>query len=187
MRFSGRLAMEFCWFALPVLALPIPGAAPPQGASAPRSRVTGSVTAVASQARQVSLKTDKGETITVATGDPVDSDSTMKKLDPQTSAMLARRYGPGRGQGAADGSAPEGRGAGGDLSQMLERLPAIPLADLKAGDAVMVSTTMGSDPSRVTAVMLLAGVEPLLTAAPNATRDIMSGWNPGGGGGGEGN
>jgi hypothetical protein len=69
----------------------------------------------------------------------------------------------------------------------LERLPSIPLADLKAGDAVMVSTTMGSDPSHVTAVMLLAGVEPLLTAAPNSARDIMSGWNLGGGGGGEGN
>jgi hypothetical protein len=52
----------------------------------------------------------------------------------------------------------------------------------------MVSTTMGSDPSRVTLIMLLAGVEPLLTASPNATRDIMSGWNlGGGGGGGEGN
>ena len=43
----------------------------------------------------------------------------------------------------------------------------------------MVSTTMGSDPSHVTAVMLLAGVEPLLTAAPNSARDIMSGWNLG--------
>ena len=39
-----------------------------------------------------------------------------------------------------------------------------------------------SDPARVTAVMLLAGVEPLLTASPTATRDIMSGWNLGGGG-----
>ena len=53
----------------------------------------------------------------------------------------------------------------------------------------MVSTTAGSDPSRVTVIMLLAGVEPILTAAPTATRDIMSGWNLGGGGegGGEGN
>jgi hypothetical protein len=34
----------------------------------------------------------------------------------------------------------------------------------------------------VTAITLLAGVEPLLTASPNATRDIMSGWNLGGGG-----
>jgi hypothetical protein len=63
----------------------------------------------------------------------------------------------------------------------------MPLSDLKPKDAIMVSTTMGTDPTRVTAIMLLAGVEPILTAAPNATRDIMSGWNLGGGGGGEGN
>jgi hypothetical protein len=77
--------------------------------------------------------------------------------------------------------------AGGDIGQMLERLPAMSLSDLKPKDAIMVSTTMGTDPTRVTAIMLLAGVEPILTAAPNATRDIMSGWNLGGGGGGEGN
>jgi len=59
----------------------------------------------------------------------------------------------------------------------------MPLTELKAGDAVMVSTTMGSDPSRVTVITLLAGVEPLL-ASPTATRDIMSGWNLGGGGAG---
>jgi hypothetical protein len=69
---------------------------------------------------------------------------------------------------------------------MLDRLPAMPLSALKAGDAVMVSTTMGSDPTHVTVIMLLAGVEPILTAAPSAARDIMSGWNLGGGGG-EGN
>ena len=49
----------------------------------------------------------------------------------------------------------------------------------------MVSTTQGSDPGKVTAITLLAGVEPILTAAPTATRDIMSGWNLGGGGEGE--
>ena len=62
----------------------------------------------------------------------------------------------------------------------------MPLSELKPKDAVMVSTTKGSDPGRVTAIVLLAGVEPILTAAPNATRDIMSGWNLGGEGG-EGN
>lgn len=115
----------------------------------------------------------------------VDSDSTMKKLDPQTAAQLARRYGAGRGQEAPPAAAGRG-GRGGDVGQTLDRLPAMPLSDLKAGDAVMVSTTMGSDASRVTVIMLLAGVEPLLTASPNATRDIMSGWNLGGGEGGEG-
>jgi hypothetical protein len=125
----------------------------------------------------------------------VDADSTMKKLDPQTAASLARRYGAGRGQDQAGAGAGRGapgrgggRGGGGDIGQTLDRLPAVPLSELKPGDAIMVSTTMGSDPTHVTVIMLLAGVEPILTAAPSAARDIMSGWNLGGGGaGGDGN
>ncbi len=96
----------------------------------------------------------------------------------------ARGGGPG---GGGPGGGRFGGGRGGDIGQMLDRLPAIHLADLKTGDAIMVSTTQGSDPTKVTAIMLLAGVEPLLTASPSAMRDIMSGWNLGGGGGGEGN
>jgi hypothetical protein len=133
------------------------------------------------------------------------ADSTMKKLSPMMAQMLARRYAPGAQQGGDAGGmrgggmrgGGEGRGAGpggpggrggrgGDIGSMLDNLPAMPLSELKPGDAVMVTTTIGSDPSRVTATMLLAGVEPLLTASPNSTRDIMSGWNLGGGGGGEG-
>ena len=123
----------------------------------------------------------------------VNPDTAMKKLPETTAQMLARRYGPGGGQ--LDAQAALGRaggrrggaasGPGGDIGQMLDRLPAMPLSELKRGDAIMVSTTQGSDPGRVTAVMLLAGVEPLLTASPNATRDIMGGWNLGGGGEGQ--
>ena len=126
----------------------------------------------------------------------INADSTMKKLPVTMAQMLARRYAPGTQQ-AADGGGMrggEGRGPGpggpgarggrgGDIGQMLDNLPAMQIAELKPGDAVMVMTTLGSDPSRVTATMLLAGVEPLLTASPQATRDIMSGWNLGGGGG----
>jgi|SRR5271157_2082888 len=119
----------------------------------------------------------------------VDADSTMKKLDPQMAASLARRYGAGRAQdqaGAGAGGGPPGRGGrggGGDIGQMLDRLPAMPLSELRPGDAIMVSTTVGSDPTHVTAIMLLAGVEPILTAAPTATRDMMGGWLSGGAGG----
>jgi hypothetical protein len=93
--------------------------------------------------------------------------------------------GPGFGRGGPGGM----RGAaGGDIKQILDRLPATPLRGMKAGDAIMVSTTEGNDATHLTAIMVLAGVEPVLTAAPNSTRDIMSGWNLGGGGGeGEGN
>jgi len=127
----------------------------------------------------------------------ITSDTTMKKLQEQLALMLARRYQGGRGGPGGPGGpgspgrdgegrgpgGPGGGGRGGDIGAMLDRLPAVPLTELKPKDAVMVSTTIGSDPSKVTAVMLLAGVEPILTAAPTATRDIMSGWNLGGGGG----
>jgi hypothetical protein len=111
----------------------------------------------------------------------VNADSTMRRLPPALAAAIGRRY---QAAGARDGAgdvAPSARAGGGEeIGQMLERLPAMPLSDLKAGDAIMLSSTVGSDPARVTAVMLLAGVEPLLTASPTATRDIMSGWNLGG-------
>jgi hypothetical protein len=94
--------------------------------------------------------------------------------------------GPG-GPGGPGGMGGRG-GRGGDIGQMLDGLPSMPLSELKNGDAIMVSTTMGSDPNKVSAIMLLAGVEPVLTAAPTATRDLMGSWNlGGGGGGGEGN
>ena len=115
-------------------------------------------------------------------------DSTMKRLPETMAAMLARRYFPGAQQGGGAGAGRGmggGRGAGGDIGQMLDSLPALPLAELKKGDAIMVSTTQGSDATHATAIMLLAGVEPLLTASPTATRDIMSGWNLGGGGEGQ--
>lgn len=138
-------------------------------------------------------------------------DTTIKKLPEQMAAMLARRYGAGRGQGQGQGGgqgggrgqwagagrgngAPGGGGFGGgmrggrgmDIKQVLDNLPATHITDLKPGDAIMVSTTEGTDSTHMTAIMLLAGVEPILTAAPDSTRDIMSGWNLGGGGGGEG-
>jgi Cu/Ag efflux protein CusF len=107
----------------------------------------------------------------------MEPDTTMKKLPPQMAQMLARRYAPG-----ASATSPGGRGPGNsDTGGMLDRLPAMPLAELKPGDAIMISTTQGSE-GKATGIMLLAGVEPLLTASPSSTRDIMSGWNLGEGG-----
>jgi hypothetical protein len=45
---------------------------------------------------------------------------------------------------------------------LLESSPGITLADLKAGEAIVVSSTVGADAERVTAIVLLAGVEPIL-------------------------
>ena len=156
--------------------------------------IAATVTAIYPQTGELTVKdlgTKKPLTI------KVDADSTMRKLPEQAARMLARRYAPGaqQAQGAGAGAGapspgagrgggmPGGGGRGGDVGQMLDNLPALPISELKPGDAIMVSTTQGTEAGRVTAIMLLAGVEPLLTASPTATRDIMSGWNLGGGGG----
>jgi len=143
---------------------------------------------IAAQINSIDPATGEMKVTDLATKKPlivrVTPDSTMKKLPEPMAQMLARRYQGGRGgapSGVGRGEMPSG-GRGGDVGQMLDRLPSIELADLKPKDAIMISTTMGTDPGKVTAVMLLAGVEPVLTAAPTATRDIMSGWNLGGGG-----
>jgi hypothetical protein len=63
---------------------------------------------------------------------------------------------------------------------MLERIPAITVADLKTGDAIIISSTVGASADQVTAIMLLAGVEAILTKP--GTREMSLGdWNVGGG------
>jgi hypothetical protein len=46
---------------------------------------------------------------------------------------------------------------------MLERLPTIAIADLKVGDTIIVSSTQGVDPARLTAIALVSGADTLLT------------------------
>jgi hypothetical protein len=70
---------------------------------------------------------------------------------------------------------------------MLSRVPTVSVSDLEKGDAVMLVATQGSGTSAPTTITLLAGVEPILTAAPSgaAAATILSPWNlgtsPGGG------
>jgi len=68
----------------------------------------------------------------------------------------------GAGRGGFGGARP---GGGGGIDDMLDRFPNITPADLKVGDVVAVSSTRGSDLDRITAIKLLAGVEPFLRAA----------------------
>jgi hypothetical protein len=71
---------------------------------------------------------------------------------------------------------------------MVSRLPAVTLADLQKDEAVMIVSTTGTGGSEVTAITLLSGVEPILTASPNGmgAAALLSGWNLSAPGGGEG-
>jgi hypothetical protein len=67
---------------------------------------------------------------------------------------------------------------------MLERTPAFTLGELKAGEALIVVSTEGAKPSEVTAIVMLAGVEPILQARPKGSNEVVLGpWNMTMGGG----
>ena len=64
--------------------------------------------------------------------------------------------------GAGPGNGPRAGGGGMNIQAMLEQLPTISLANLKVGDTIIVSSTTGTDPSRLTAITLVSGADTLL-------------------------
>jgi hypothetical protein len=156
--------------------------------------ISGTVTAIDPTASTLTVKdliTKKPVTIRIT------PDVQMRRLPDMMSRMIAARLKGSTAGGASmpvrpqGGSAPsasgqpgspeagQGRRAGGDMEQVLERAPVIHLGDLQKGEAVMLVSTQGA--SEVTAIKLLAGVEPLLEA-PAASQDLLSSWSMGSGG-----
>jgi len=80
------------------------------------------------------------------------------------------------GGGAYAGGGGGARPGGGDLQQMLLRLPAVTIADFQKGDAVILVSTEGSE-NEVTAITLVSGVEPILTAPAGAQAMALSPWS----------
>jgi hypothetical protein len=78
--------------------------------------------------------------------------------------------GQGNGQGTSD------RSASSDLTQIISSMPAVTLAQLKPGDALMIAATTSAKTNSVTAISLLSGVEPIL-AAPEASSMTLAPWN----------
>jgi hypothetical protein len=118
------------------------------------------------------------------TGGTPSANATSK---PPAAAPGAQPGAPGgaagaQGAGGRQGAAPGGA-RNGDIGQMLSRMPAVTLADLQKGDAVMIVTTEGTQETGVTAITLLAGVEPLLQAT--GASSILTPWTMGGAPGGD--
>ncbi len=164
-----------------------------------------SVNAATGEVVVTDLKTKKPVTI------QTNQNTMLRKLDERVARFLALRMHPdaaagggppGAGAGppqaqsgapGASGAADSGRpsvGAGGprpgaangDLQQLLERSPQLSLADLKKGDALIISSSKGADGSSMTAFSLVAGVEPFLAAAPRTAGQVdLGSWNIGAG------
>jgi co-chaperonin GroES (HSP10) len=105
---------------------------------------------------------------------PPSAQTGKPAMPPGTGAAGGTWQGGGTGGGARSGGAP-------DLQQMLSHMPAVTLADLHKGDAVLIVATQGTPSSGGTAITLLSGVEPILQAAPSAGQAMMlTPWNLGG-------
>lgn len=111
----------------------------------------------------------------------VRKDSNLKRIPPEFLQMMAAGGPPGGAPGAGapggatpppggasrppaggPGGAPGGGAAGGfDIQRMIDNLPATTLAELKPGETVLLLSTAGADPSRVTAITLVSGVQPI--------------------------
>jgi hypothetical protein len=164
--------------------------------------IAGTISAVDAGAGTISVSDLMSKkSITVAVG----SDSQLRKLPPPMAQRIAMRLKgtpsdatpngpsatppiprPGESP-AGGGSFGAGRpgGAGGDLQQMINRMPPATLADLQKGDAVMIVATEGST-AKITAITLLCGVEPILEASPKgAPSTILSPWSLSGAPGGD--
>jgi hypothetical protein len=134
-----------------------------------------SVDAAAGKVTLKDLATKKVVTVNVTANSDLRNMPAMvaTRFAAQTNGGGARRGG-GAGDpsgGAAGGDAGAARrSAGADLSQMMGRFPTTTLADLHKGDAVMIVASDAG--SSVTAVTVLTGVDPILTANPNGGMDL---------------
>jgi preprotein translocase subunit YajC len=161
-------------------------------------QLVGTVTAVDPATNEIKITTQDKRPLTIV----VNQDSNLRRLPPMMAQMLAARAaggGQGRGGGRPPGQAPggepgagggggrgEGGGGGGgggrrmggfDPQDMLERMPQLTLAELKPGDMIVVSSTSGADPARLTAIALIAGMDAVINAiaARPATPNIAGG------------
>jgi len=126
-------------------------------------------------------------------GGPGGTGAGQGQARPQGQGQTQTAPGPGaasgqkpQGAGGPQGAGPGGPqgmrmggGANGNMADMLERLPVISISELKVGDVILLSSLPGADPTQLTAISLVSGVEPLLQMM--AARQQGGGARPQGG------
>jgi len=122
--------------------------------------VVGAVEAVDAAAGEVRLSVGPQEKVAVA----VRADTTLRRLPADLAVQMTTRGGK---------TGPP------NLGDLVDRMPALKLEELKPGDRLAISSTRGADASRVTAIILVAGIEPLLAAPDAGRRPGAAGLMPG--------
>ncbi len=165
--------------------------------------IAGTITAIDAANNAITVKDLIAKATVVV---KVSADSQMKKLPAEMAQRIAMRLkggasangdavgvqnaspqnsaSPGGDRRGSDSAAERGQGGGPgangppDFQRLLSRLPNSTLADLQKGDAVMIVSADGGDSGAVIAITLLAGVDAILTAAPNRSAySLLSPWS----------
>ena len=94
----------------------------------------------------------------------VKKDATLRRITPQVAASIVQQRNQSRPQPASQPQAQTARAGGGpgDLQELFDKMPALTLAEVRAGDVVAVYSTKGADPARITAIFMITGVNNLL-------------------------
>jgi hypothetical protein len=115
--------------------------------------ISGTIAEVDAEKKEIKIKDlQSQQPVTIA----LSKDSSMRKLTPEMVAALS----PAQGA-KPDAAKPPAKGSG-DLQEMFDQLPTFTLQELKPGDVILISSTKGADPARVTAIAVVSGVGPLL-------------------------
>ena len=117
--------------------------------------ITGKIVSVDPATREVKItdaQTQKPLSVVVI------DDSMLRRLSPDLVKQLIQIS----SKSSSSSGSESATGNQGDIQDRVEKSSVITLADLKPGDAILVSSITDADPSRITAVLLAAGVEELV-------------------------
>lgn len=118
-------------------------------------------------------------------GAPMNSSASSSSGAPAGAAPASGAAPAGGGMpGAGSGGARPGGGF--DFQRLLDQTPAVALADLHKGDAVVILATEGTPSGGSSVIKLFSGVEPILQAVPSGSQAMMlAPWSLGGAPGGD--
>jgi hypothetical protein len=116
--------------------------------------IGGAITEVNAEKQEIKINDlQSKQSVTIV----VSKDSQLKRLTPELLTALT----PPK-PGAPPANAAHPAKSGGDLQEMFDQLPVVTLQELKPGESILISSTKGADPARVTAIAVVSGVGPLL-------------------------
>ena len=125
--------------------------------------ISGSITEIDAEKKEIKIKDlQSQQPVTIV----VSKDSSMRRLTPEMVTALT----PGKTDPKAS---PPAKGSG-DLQEMFDQLPTFTLSELKPGESIVISSTKGADPARVTAIAVVSGVGPLLQNAQGGRATAVS-------------